>query len=88
MAYRLEKDGVYTLESEYVSYTGWHDPNEVFCEIKWCIVDLLTAMFWRGIELTDENIAKAIKAVDYLYDRSIEEGWETMDVLLSLEDWE
>lgn len=77
MAYEVEYGGIY--------YKGEHDPDEVFCEIKWCIVDLLCAMDKRGIELTDENIDKALKAVDYLHDRSVEEGWETMDVLLSLE---
>lgn len=65
-----------------------HDMNEVFCVIKWCIGDLAEAMERRGIELTDENIDKAVKAVGYLHDRSIEEGWETMDILLSLEDWD
>ena len=66
-----------------VIYTGKHDPNEVFCEIKWCIEDLLSAMKHRDIELTDENIDKAIIAVDYLYGRSVEQGWEVMDILLS-----
>jgi len=75
----------YEIEYGDISYKGEHDPNEVFCEIKWCKVDLLCAMDRRGIELTDENIDKALKAVGYLHDRSIEEGWETMDILLSLE---
>ena len=65
-----------------------HDMDEVFCEIKWCIEDLVEAMERRNIEVTDENIDKAVRAVGYLHDRSIEEGWETMDILLSLEDWD
>ena len=75
----------YGIDYGTIHYEGEHDPNAVFCEIKWCIADLLEAMDRRGIELTDENIDKALKAVGYLHDRSIEEGWETMDVLLGLE---
>ncbi len=77
MAYEIEYGGI--------SYKGEHDPDEVFCEIRWSIVDLLSAMDRRGIELTDDNIDKALDAVDYLHDRSVEDGWETMDTLLSLE---
>ncbi len=77
MAYEIEYGGI--------SYKGEHDPFEVFCEIRWSIVDLLSAMDRRGIELTDDNIDKALDAVGYLHDRSVEDGWETMDILLSLE---
>lgn len=77
MAYEIDYGGIH--------YEGEHDPDEVFCDIKWCIVDLLTAMDRRGIELTDGNIDKALKAVDYLRERSIEEGWETIDILLAME---
>ena len=65
-----------------------HGMNEVFCEIRWCVGDLVEAMERRGIEPTDGNIDKAITAVDYLHDRSIELGWDVMDTLLSLEDWD
>lgn len=80
MAYEIEFGGI--------SYKGEHDPDKVFCEIRWCVEDLLVAMDMHGIELTDGNIDKALKAVGYLHDRSVEEGWETMDVLLGLEDWD
>ena len=84
MTYRYEAKDSIVVHSD-ASYKGEHNPHEVFCVIKWCIADLLDAMDNRGIELTDENIDRAIDAVDYLQDRSIELGWEVMDTLLGLE---
>ena len=77
----------YRYETEESVYEGKHNPHEVFCEIKWCIADLLDAMERRGIELTDENIDKAIVDTRYLQDRSIELGWEVMDDLLVYGSW-
>lgn len=61
---------------------GKHRLNEEICVIKWCVADLLEVMEHQGIELTDENVDKAIDAVSYLHDRSIELGWEVIEILL------
>ena len=69
-------------------YEGEIDPNEVFCEIRWSIGDLLCIMHYMNIDVTDDNIRKALKAVRYLADRSVEEGWETIGIMLDMVDWD
>ena len=75
----------YPIYAEEVVYEGEHDPNEVICEIKWCVADLLDMMAHLNIELTDENIDCILKQwfARVLTDRSIEEGWEIIETLLS-----
>ena len=72
-------------DGEEHEYRGSYELTDEVCSIRWCVEDLLYAMVKRGIELTDENVSRAMDLGSRLQDRSIEEGWETLDILLSLE---
>lgn len=79
----------YVISAGYVHegkvvYEGEHDPSEVICTIKWCIADLLDMMAREGVELTDENIDRILEQrfERTLQERSTEDGWETIQVLV------
>lgn len=79
----------HTRESGIMSggytYEGMHHHGEVICTITWLLDDLLDMMAKQGVELTDENIDHILgqRFERTLRERSIEEGWEIIDVLVS-----
>ena len=81
MAYTRENG----IMSDGFTYEGKHRSDEVICTITWCIDDLLDMMERQGIELTDENIDYILgqRFEPTLQDRSIEEGWEIIDILVA-----
>lgn len=72
------------LNREY-EYEGNHALGENICTIRWNIEDLVIAMAEAGIEPTDENIDKVLahRFERTLHERSVEEGWEIIDVIIS-----
>jgi hypothetical protein len=74
----------YTVYADEVIYDGSYDPNETICKIEWKIADLLDMMAHHGVELTDENIERILgnRFERTLKERSIEEGWEIIDVIV------
>ena len=77
------------IYAERVEYEGSHDPSEVVCTITWCVADVLDMMAHQGIELTDENLENILnrRFERTLQERSTEEGWEIIDVLVSDAMW-
>lgn len=67
-------------------YRGYRNPSETLCTIKWCYQDLMELMASRGIELTDENIDRieGCRLEKTMQDRSIEEGWQILDDIVSM----
>ena len=65
-------------------------PNETVCTITWCVEDVLCAMERRGIELTDENLNRIMnhRFERTLNERSTEEGWEIIDVIIDCAMWD
>lgn len=72
-------------DGEEHEYRGGYGLSDEVCSIRWCVEDLLHAMAKSGIELTDENVSRAMDLGPRLQHRSIEEGWETLGILLSME---
>ena len=57
---------------------------EVFCEIKWCREDLKEALKREGIPATDYNVdIAAAKGKRCLQERSTEEGWEILSIIIN-----
>lgn len=73
------------IYADEVLYEGELNPHEVLCEIKWTLVDVMDMMAAKGIALTDANIGAVVtnSFSRVLKDRSIQEGWEIIDVLVS-----
>ena len=79
----------YPVYADEVRYEGTHAPMETVCEIRWCVADVLDMMARHGIELTDENLERLLDANigRCLKDRSIEEGWEILDIIIADEKY-
>lgn len=77
-----------TLEEAVVAYNRsiggvnlYIEPDDVFCDIKWCREDVLSFLTNHyGVEwATEENVDRAIASMGKCFkDRCIEDGWETM----------
>ena len=78
------------IYADEVRYDGKHEPEEVVCEIKWCVADVLDMMAHRGIELTDENLERLLcsRMGKTLRERSTEEGWEILGDIIADETYE
>lgn len=75
------KDGDYVCD-----YYGYHDLDEPVCNIRWTMEDVFCAMAKRGVEINDYNIDKLLgnRFERTLQERSTEEGWEIIDMLIEL----
>lgn len=74
------------IYADVVEYDGKHQPSELVCTVTWLVADVLDMMAYKGIELTDENLERVLNSGRFgrvLKDRSTEEGWEIIDVLVS-----
>lgn len=65
-----------------------YNDGEVIATIRWTIADVVSAMIKNGIEPTDENIKKVLanRFQRTLEERSIEDGWEIIDTLITNTD--
>ena len=63
--------------------------NDVIVTIKWTIKDVEEALVSRGIQPTDENMQRLLSGrfERTLQERSIEEGWQIIDDLISMADF-
>lgn len=77
----------FAIHDAGLDYEGNYNPSEVVCEIRWCIEDLLVAMANQDIPLTDENVAAILDKyfASTLNYRLVEEGWEIINTLVSME---
>lgn len=75
------------IKTEYA--TEGDDTNrDFFMTIRWHRDDIAQALGDRGIAATEENIGKVIADCGIVEDRSVEEGWEMLDIVIRDIDFE
>lgn len=76
------------IKKAYDAINEGKDAADAVCTIIWSIADVQEALTKAGYEPTDDNVQKVIanRLDRTLKDRSIEEGWEILDVIVTSTD--